>query len=62
MVCSFLKFETGHNFPFSEKYHGLYIIYIARGKNKCSILRYHLNKLIVSFQNIIILTLLDQQN
>ncbi len=59
MVCSFLKFETGHNFPFSEKYHGLYI---ARGKNKCSILRYHLNKLIVSFQNIIILTLLDQQN
>ncbi len=65
MVCSILKFGTGHNFPFSEKDHGLYIAHVfyhKQVKNKLLILTHHLNGLFLSFQKITKLTLLDQRN
>ncbi len=65
MVCSNPKFGTGHNFPFSGKDHGLYIVHgicQKQSQNRPLILTHHLKGLSLSFQKIIKLTLLDQQN
>ena len=71
MVCSNLKFGTGHNFPFSEKdrdfdkipwaiAHG--ILSKSGAQNRLLILTHHLKGLSLNFQKIIKLTLLDHRN